>query len=276
MPRKHHTSFLERSRTTLQTVCEKKVEVWELHHINNDAIMSAWAKHFRQHYCRDSDIDSLRKGTGKSRQDYLNTIKFPDKKQKPGPSIRAGNFAEILVADFLEFIHGYEVLGRLTRYSNKTIRNESTKGNDIIGFRFVNGANPDPKDELAFFEAKAKFTGNSTSAQNRLQDAIKGSAKDKLRLGESLNAMKQRFIEQNMAKEAEKVQRFQNVADNPYTTNYGAVALVCNSNYSEPIATSANTSSHPFNDNLRLVIIKGENMMALVHELYKRAADEAR
>jgi hypothetical protein len=177
--------------------------------------------------------------------------------------------------DFLEFIDNYEILSRNTRYNNKTNRNESTKGSDIIGFRFVNNQNPNPQDELSIFEAKAKFTGNSNSAKGRLQDAINDSAKDKFRIAESLNAMKQRFIDKCMDNEKSKVERFQNEVDLPYKTINGAVALVCNNNYSSDIATTANSNNHPNHVNLRLIIIKGNAIMDLVHELYRRAAGEA-
>ncbi|MDX9784809.1 MAG: virulence associated protein, partial [Spirochaetia bacterium] len=38
---------------------------------------------------------------------------------------------------------------------------------------------------------------------------------------------------------------------------------------------STDASSHPHSGDLALVVIKGDQMMALVHELYRRAADEA-
>lgn len=275
MPSPNHISYFRNTGTILQTTDGRSVEVWELNHNTDDAILSQWAKHFREHYCKDIDIDNLRNGTPYSRKDYLNNIKFPDISVAPGPSTRAGDFGEILVADFLEFIDSYEILSRKTRYNNRINRNMSDTGSDIIGFRFLNYPNPDPVDELAIFEAKAKFSGNSNSTKRRLQDAIDDSIKDKLRIAESLNAMKQRFIDKNMEVERSKVERFQNEADRPYKTVNGAVALVCNNNYSTAIANTANSNNHPNKTNLRLIIIKGNTMMNLVHELYRRAADEA-
>jgi len=270
-----HISFLKKFKKGLQTSNGKTVEVWELCHTNDESILSAWAKHFRQHYCKDSNIDELRNGTGLSRKDFLNTKKFPDIAKGLGPMTRAGDFGEILVADFLEFIENYEVLSRITRYSNKINRNSSPQGCDVIGFHFEKKDSQSQSDELTIYEAKAKFTGKAKEAENKLQEAIKDSGKDKLRISESLSAMKQRFLENKMENEAEKVKRFQNEADNPYKTTNGAVALVCDNNYSNSIATNADTSKHPRKNNLRLIIIKGKDMMALVHELYRRAADEA-
>ena len=130
-----HTKWLIDTGERLKTADGKEVEVWEFRHEKDEAVLSAWAKHFRNHYCFDSEIDYWRRGYKCSRGEYLNTIKFPDPKDAPGPSIRAGDFGEVLVADFLEYLLGYWV--PRTRYGDKTIRNESTKGSDIIGFHIV-------------------------------------------------------------------------------------------------------------------------------------------
>ena len=91
----------------------------------------------------------------------INTIKFPDPKAALGPSIRAGDFGEVLVADFLEYLFGYWV--PRTRYSDKTIRNESTKGSHI-GFHIVKDGKDSSKDRLEIFEAKAQFSGKKAKA----------------------------------------------------------------------------------------------------------------
>jgi hypothetical protein len=96
MPRtSKHLKWLIDTRKRLKTSDGKNIEIWEFKHNNDDAILSAWAKHFRNHYCFDTEIDSLRNGTGYSRRDYLNNIKLPDSLVTPGTSIRAGDFGEI-------------------------------------------------------------------------------------------------------------------------------------------------------------------------------------
>lgn len=266
-----HTKWLVNTGEILKTTDGKDVEVWEFKYKNNQGVLSAWAKHFRNHYCFDCEIDYLRRGYKYTRSEYLNKIKFPDPKAAPGPSIRAGDFGEVLVADFLEYLLDYWV--PRTRYSDKTIRNESTKGSDIIGFRIINEGKVSSKDKLAIFEAKAQFSGKK--AKGRLQDAVEGSAKDISRKAESLNAIKQRLHDRRELDDAEKIERFQNEVDHPYKQVYGAVALFENSLFDNDLAASTDTSSHPNSSNLSLVVIKGDQMMALVHELYKRAADEA-
>jgi len=157
---------------------------------DDDDTLASWAAHFRQYYCLDSEIDELRRGYDLSRQDYLLEIVFPDAQATPGPSIRAGDFAEILVADYLQHLLGYHV--PQWRYDEKIIRNESVKGADVIGFRLVGDAES-PLDELVVYEAKATLSGRERG--NRLQDAIDDSAKDfNIRKAYSLNAMRRRYI----------------------------------------------------------------------------------
>lgn len=73
-----HLDWLVDTGTTLKTTCGTEVAVLELKHKVDAAVLSAWAKHFRNQYCDDATIDVLRGST--SRKDYLEQIKFPSKK----------------------------------------------------------------------------------------------------------------------------------------------------------------------------------------------------
>jgi hypothetical protein len=265
-----HLRWLFNTGEQLNTGDGMPVNIFELKVKNDDAVFSAWAKHFRNHYCLDCEIDELRDGTGLCRSDYLCEYAFPDKSLPPGPSIRAGDFAEILVADFLEYVMNYWV--PRFRYDEKAVRNESTKGTDILGFKFVSDKES-LEDTLSVFEAKAKLTGNPV---NRLQDAVDDSVKDFfVRKAESLNALKRRFIRKGNISDAFKIKRFQNKADHPYYEISGAAAILSKTAFDPEVLSTTDTSKHPNNGNLKLVVIKGQNLMQLVHELYRRAADEA-
>jgi hypothetical protein len=255
----------------LSTTEGHPITVLQLNHEDDDHILSAWAKHFRNHYCRDNEIDVLRNGTGKTRAEYLVDLKFPDRKAGLGPGTRSGDFAEILVADYLEYVLGYWV--PRTRYADKTIRNESTKGCDIIGIRLLADGDDSLEDTLATFEAKAQFSG--ATCKPKLQEAIDHSAKDQLRKAESLNAMKQRLFHDGDTDGMARIERFQNPEDRPYTEVSGAAALFCASVYDDASPQRADASQHPNVSNLLLVVIHGDAMMSLVHDLYERAANEA-
>lgn len=264
-------SWLKRSAESVQTVDGKLIEVWDFDHQPSDTVLKAWAKHFRNHYCCDTQIDRLIRGTSYSKADYLKLIKFPDGKEKPGPSIRAGDFGEILAADFLEFTLGYWV--PRTRYANRAVRNESTKGSDTIGFLFEVDGKESKRDKLAIFESKAKLSGEKASTA--LQTAVDHSSKDVLRKAESLNAIKQRLLDLRDEEGADRVERFQNELDHPYTQVFGAVAHLDENVFDAAVVGGTNCSGHVHPDDLMLVVIKGSTMMKLVHELYRRAADEA-
>lgn len=266
-----HTDWLIDTKARLKTADGKTVRVFEFRHQKSDKVLSDWAKHFRNHYCSDADIDTLIKGTGYSKAEYLTEIKFPDGKVKPGPSIRAGDFGEILVADYLQYVMNYWV--PRIRYCDKVIRNESTKGCDIIGFKIFNEKGISSRDTLAVYETKAKFSGNKP--KNRLQDAVQDSMKDVTRKPESLNFIKQKLIQKDQSENASRVERFQDPQDRPYKEMPGAVALFSTACYDAECVSETNTSGHPNKDNLVLIVIHGEDMMTLVHRLYRRAADEA-
>nr|WP_321302846.1 Hachiman antiphage defense system protein HamA [Alcaligenes faecalis] len=235
--------------------------------------LTAWAKHFREHYCLDSKLDRLRKGTGKSRADYLRDLVFPDAKDDFGPATRSGDFAEILIADLLEIHLGYWI--PRIRYSDKMVRNESPKGTDVIGFKFAKGgpSSPSKKDSLIAFESKAQLSGKRAKA--RLQDAVNDSIKDEFRLGESLNAIKRRLIDQDKEEEAERVERFQEGLNVPYIRESGAAAIFCSSLYSIANIAGTDCSQHENQDNLMLIVVHAKELMKFVHAMYQRAANEA-
>jgi len=275
-----HLDWLVDTGERLATADGKVIEVWEFRHLPDKATLSAWAKHFRNHYCLDSDIDALR--AARTRQQYLEDIKFPSRNSTLGPSVRAGDFGEILIADYLQWLLGYWV--PRVRWNAKIVRDESSKGSDVIGFRMQNPADTSPDDTLAIFESKTKF---SSSTVNRLQDAINDSAKDHIRIDESLNYIKQRLLDKGLTDQAKQVERFQNPVDFPYRQLFGAAALYSADHFQatevcaadcQKVPSSASPTGfkpHPNHDALALVVIRGADMMPLVHSLYQRAADEA-
>jgi uncharacterized protein DUF1837 len=214
-------------------------------------------------------LDELRDGTGLSRAVYLKEFKFPTNAGL-GPSVRAGDFAEILVSDFVEFVEDYWC--PRDRFSLKWNQNESTKGSDVVGFKFAKKKGYSAKDEMYVLESKTDMSGANA---NRLQTAVNDSAKDPVRHAASLNALKQRFIERTDYDAANRVKRFQDPTDNPYQFRQGAV-LVCSSEaFDEDLLKTTVTAAHPNRDRLSLIVISGDALMDLVHALYDRAADEA-
>lgn len=243
------------------------IDIYEFRHTNDEEILSKWAKHFRNHYCLDEQIDILRSGTEKSRADYLKEMKFPSN-DGFGPGTKSGDFTEILIADYLEFILSYWVPNRW-KYSYKDIPNESKKGVDVIGIS-LNKDNP-LNDILAIYEVKSHFS----EKKNRLQDAVDDSINDNMKKGFTLNAIKQHYVEKENMQEAKKIERFQNINDNPYVEKFGAAVVVDSTLLDIEVIKQTNTSNHPNNQILSLIVITGSNMKKLIADLYERAANEA-
>ncbi len=276
-----HCSWFKNTGETLTTADGLPVDVFEFNHKDDDGALSEWAKHFRNHYCLDTDIDLYR---GKlSRKDYLLSLKLPTTNHPLGPIVRAGDFGEILVADYLHWIMDFWV--PRVRWDCKVVRDESSKGSDVIGFKFFEEGEVSSKDVLAIFEAKTAFSAKPVKP--RLQDAINDSAKDHIRIDESLNYIKQRLYQRGERDNALKVERYQSPVDSPYKKTFGAVALFTNTAFDPNLEQNSNATqipvkkkplqlgSHPNRDKLQLLVIRGEQMMDLVHDLFRRAADEA-
>lgn len=265
-----HLLWLKNDDSALTTSEGKQIRLFSLRHNGDAVLLSSWARHIRNHYCPDTEIDILRRGTGLTRREFLRQMKLPTDIRGFGPGIRAGDFGEILIADYLEFRLGYWV--PRTRYDRKTIRDESTKGSDLIGFKFAQ-TEDSPNDILSIFEVKAQFSGKSP--RPRLQDAVDDSIKDEIRKAESLNAIKQRLYDQSKTDEMLKVERFQNPVDRPYIEQPGAAALFSSDVFDRNNVTATTVTGHPLNDRLELIVVYGEDLMNLVHQLYEIAANEA-
>ena len=246
----------------------KEIVVYELIIQDDERILNLWAKHLREHYCADSEIDLLREGFGLERSEYLNTIKFPDGRVRPGPSVRSGDFTEILVADYVQYVLNYIV--PRTRYDRKVNRNSSTMGSDLIGYKC--GKKISKNDELIVFEVKASSSEVPPSAKARLQTAIDDSNKDVVRLAETLNAVAQRLVDRQDFEEVKRVQRFQNSSDNPYQKIYAAAAVHSNMSYSEDLLKTI-TTQHHVDPDLNLIVIHSDKLMGFIHEMYRRACE---
>lgn len=247
------------------------IEIWKFNHVDDPTLLSEWATHFRSMYVDDALIDDYRSGTGLSRSEYLLKMTFPDKSNGWGPLTRSGDFAELLVADFLEFLQNYWI--PRVRYDDKATRNSSTQGSDVVGLKMKEKGKINKDDELIVIEVKAQFSGNEANA--RLQAAVNDSNKDVTRVGEFLNYAKRRYVKDGKEIEKKTIERFQNISDNPYVERFGAAALFNENVFDESVIKNTDCSAHSHKNNLKLIVISGKDMMTLVHSLYERAANEA-
>ncbi|WP_155628296.1 Hachiman antiphage defense system protein HamA [Burkholderia multivorans] len=269
MPPPDHMNWFH-VRPDVTTGEGKVVTIVEFVHQPDATVLSAWARHFREHYCLDDEIDILRSGTDLSRAEFLKQLTFPSANVPPGPSVRSGDFAEILVSDFLEYSLGHWV--PRWRFLGKDSPNESVKGTDIIGLKRSENGNAN-EDTLTTFEVKAQLSASRPAS--RLQVAVDDAAKDKVRQAYTLLAMKKKAHALGDVDKVQLVERFQNKPDRPFIEQTGAAAVLNNVAYDEAQIILTSTANHPDDAVLLLLVIRGQDMMTLAHSLYERAANEA-
>lgn len=259
-----HTEWFKKTTQCITTSNGKSVDIVELNHELDEEILNEWALHLRNHYCNDNEIDEECAATGLSKSEFLSTIKLPNE-----PMIISGDFSEILVADYIQFLLNYDV--PRTRYENKINRNTSPNGIDVLGFKIISEERISKNDILLTCEVKGAL---QNPKKDTLQRALKDSKKDyKLRKAESLNAMKRRLKNKEMFREAKIVERFQNITDRPYKEVSGMAAVHSNHTWHNEVITSISSEDHP-NSEILFITIKGEKLMELARELYRRACDE--
>lgn len=98
---------------SLYTKDGKEISVLRLEVENEESILDEWATHFGEQYRYLDDLDFERNGTGRTRQEQLRDYVFPSDSESPSPSTRVGDFCEILVADYIEFIQKKNLLLRI-------------------------------------------------------------------------------------------------------------------------------------------------------------------
>lgn len=268
-----------KSSNEYKTKDGKSVEVWEFKHNDDETILKDWAYNFRQNYITNDEINNIISGTEYEgrKKDFLKEKVFPDektlyKKRKHRDSIvRIGDFAEILIADFFQFCYTNKYWIPRTRYDSKDNRNFSTKGTDIIGFKFIDQTLKNQNDTLLTVEVKANF--GQTKNKKRLLEAIQDAQKDPVRYAESLFVINKRFYRENKIQEQEKVKRFQRWVDNPFKIIHSASAIFSDQNFSKDVIEKIDASNDKLN--LKLIVFHGDDLMNLCQKLYKRAIDEA-
>lgn len=58
-----HIGWIKDTGDRRQTACGQEIQIWELDPVDDQAVLSAWAAHFRHHYCADADLPALVDGT---------------------------------------------------------------------------------------------------------------------------------------------------------------------------------------------------------------------
>lgn len=235
------------------------VDVVEFDVANSEPLTPEWASHLREHYCLETELEGARSGTGKSRAEFIKEMILPTL-----PQVISSEFAEILVADFIEFLLGYQV--PRVRYLLKMSPNALVQGVDIVCFK--RNPNDSKLDELLTCEVKAALVAsNPETLKNAISDAVN---KDPFRVIDTMVALKRRYAIMGNIGGAQSVERFQNKTERPYVYVIAAAAVHSDATWDDTIASNLSCEIL-MQRRFKLLVIKGPDMMGLAYKLYEAA-----
>ena len=238
----------------------------------DDNSLNNWALGLRYNYIEKDLLELAISGTGLTKKEYLEKMIFPNPEVSQGAATMSGEFGELLVYDYINYVLEYYV--PRVRYFNKVNPDMPVPGSDVIGYKMENYNKGSKNDKLLVAEVKTRSTisGNKTTAiTETITKAIQGASKDRVRVGESLNAEKSKLLTRGRFREAKIVERFQNKTDNPYNLDFFAVAVMDNELYSEQLILDVINNQ---NENIKftnILIIHSKELKSFLRDLYKRA-----
>ena len=251
----------------------KEIQVYKLNNeLLADSILNSWASGLRNNYVEEILLESLVRGTGLTQKEFLEKNIFPNHQNKLGASTMSGEFGEILVYDYLNFVLKHYITR--TRYLEKVNPDMPVSGSDVIGYKVENINKPSKSDHLIVAEVKtrsSKVGNKNRSCEKTVKDAIEHSIKDRVRIGEPLNAEKRRLLNRSRNDEAKIVERFQNKTDNPFTLDFFAVAVLDNELYSDQVVLDVVNSQHENIKSTNILIIHSKELKLFLRDLYRRA-----
>ena len=250
-----------------------KIDVFRLKNdLLDDNSLNNWASGLRNNYVEKNLLESLVEGTGLIQKEFLEKNIFPNPQNKIGASTMSGEFGEILVYDYINFVLKYYVTR--TRYLEKVNPNMPVSGSDVIGYHVKNIDNPGKTDHLIVAEVKTRSSNSGNKkrlCEKTVKDAIDHSVKDRVRLGESLNAEKRRLLNRSRIQEAKIVERFQNKTDKPFTIDFFAVAVLDSDFYLDQEVLDVVNIQYEKLETTSILIIHSKELLNFLRDLYRRA-----
>lgn len=236
------------------------VECFRLEGAIDDAALVEWARHIRRHYIRDDELREYSEFFEIGENEYLRENVIPDV-----PQIMAGDFAEIVISDLVQFVEGYEV-PRYKQYG-RSDKNSSEHGTDIVAFKMENPSNPSKFDELLAIEVKSR--SSSTDLKGAISDAAKDSPKDRSRIAMTLAYYGKRSLDAGDILTSSELKRFMNASEHPFKEAFaiGAIAGIGNA---ERHLEGLSASDLYVAEGGTVVVIHRSHLMDLIREIYDR------
>lgn len=246
---------------------QQPLNCYKLSYEIDDDILDDWALHIRRHYVPD---DELKEDSALYRltvEEYLRQYVIPQKGEPFGPAARSNDISEILFADLFEFVLNYEV-PRCKQY-NRSGKNESEHGTDVIAYRFyTERKEPNKNDELVAVEVKARLS--STEACATIKDSVADSKKDEHRFSHTLNYYRKKLRSMGKSAEAADVARFQQKTEYPYKISYVGAAVSSLPAVEKNVIIGVKGTDLELKTDQSVFYVHGTDLMALTHSVFER------
>lgn len=246
---------------------QQPLNCYRLSYVIDDAILDDWALHIRRHYVPDDELEEDAALNKLTVEEYLRQYVIPQKGEPFGPTARSNDISEILFADLFEFILNYEV--PRCKQHNRSGKNESEHGTDIIAYRFfAEGKAPHKNDELVAIEVKALLSSNE--AGKVIKDAVTDSKKDEDRVSHTLNYYRKKLRFMGKSTEAEDVARFQQKTEYPYRTSYVGAAISSLPAVEKKVIVGIKGADLELKTDQSVFYVHGADLMSLTHQVFER------
>jgi len=234
----------------------------------NDNIFDDWALHIRRHYLTDDELIEGAALNELTVEEYLRKFIVPQKEEPLGSTARSNDISEILFSDLFQFVLNYEV-PRCKQY-NRSGKNNSEHGTDIIAYKYFDVANHQPniKDKLVAIEVKARLT--SKEACEAIKDAVTDSKKDEYRLSLTLDYYRKKLRSMGKDEEAKNIARFQQKVEKPYKTLYVGAAMTSLPSVGNHVIVGIKGSDLELKTGQYVFYVHGNDLMSLAHKVFER------
>lgn len=240
-----------------------KIYCWRLDWSCSDKVLDEWALHLRRHYISDDILENRVTVRQTTPDQYLPLRVVPDI-----PSIRSGDFAEILISDVLQYLYGLVV----PRYKqcNRKDKNASEHGSDVIAYQLKNLNGASALDKLFVLEVKSNASKTSDEELIKtVKKATKDSEKDPNRVPMTLQYMIDEAIDVNDQTTQKNLLRFTDMGGSPCKKIFGSAVATSHIKPIDALSGKA-PSDVGLSANSPLIVVHASKLMDLVNSLYGR------
>ena len=209
---------------------QQPLNCYRLSYVRDDAILDDWALHIRKQYVPDGELEEDAALNKLTVEEYLRQYIIPQKGEPFGPTARSNDISEILFADLFEFILNYEV--PRCKQHNRSGKNESEHGTDIIAYRFFAEGKAPHKNDENYYRKKLRFMGKST--------------------------------------EAADVARFQQKTEYPYRTSFVGAAISSLPAVEKKVIVGIMGADLELKTDQSVFYVHGADLMSLTHQVFER------